>query len=169
MASLRTPLYRDFLTPALHRRFTSAALIILVICYAEAVLIADASSSKFEEQLLKHSGSDIVAVIWFWFPIGPAGIRTLLLFVSALSIFVLRIAQLHLGMIWRMPEKNRVLKRASGARTTASPFETFTTYLFRLNTFQTLGWYIFSAWWFSEVYMWSVPDSANLGWVAAGK
>lgn len=135
MASLRPPLYRQFLTPALHRRFTSAALITLVVCYAEAVLIADKSS-----------------IFWFWFPIGPAGIRTLLLFVSALSIFVLRVAQLHLG-----------------SRTTASPFETFTRYLFRLNTVQTLAWYLFSAWWFSEVYMWSVPESANLGWVAAGK
>ncbi|CAF9920898.1 MAG: hypothetical protein ALECFALPRED_001659 [Alectoria fallacina] len=135
MASLRTPLYREFLTPALHRRFTSAALITLVVCYAEAVLVADKCS-----------------IFWFWFPVGPAGIRTLLLFLSALSIFVLRVAQLHLGI-----------------RTTASPFETFTIYLFRLNTVQTLGWYLFSAWWFSEVYMWSVPESANLGWVAAGK
>lgn len=46
-----------------------------------------------------------MAVLWFWFPIGPAGIRTLLLFVSALSIFVLRVAQLHLGMTERMLEK----------------------------------------------------------------
>lgn len=135
MASLRTPPYRQFLTPALHRRFTSAAFITLVVCYAEAVLIADKSS-----------------IFWFWFPIGPAGIRTLLLFISSLPIFVLRVSQLHLG-----------------ARTTASSFETFITYLFRLNTIQTLAWYLFSAWWFSEVYMWSVPESANLGWVAAGK
>ena len=47
--------------------------------------------------------SDMVAVLWFWFPIGPAAIRTLLLFVSALSIFVLRVAQLHLGMTEEIP------------------------------------------------------------------
>ncbi|KAL9073239.1 MAG: hypothetical protein Q9161_003071 [Pseudevernia consocians] len=151
MASLRTPPYRQFLTPALHRRFTSAALITLVVCYAEAVLIADKSSSESDSEILKRLRAYIVAVFWSWFPVGPAGIRTLLLFVSALSIFVLRVAQLHLG-----------------TRTTAAPFETFTRYLFRLDTLQTLGWYLFSAWWFSEVYMWSVPGSANLGWVAAG-
>ena len=46
MASIRTPLYREFLTPALHKRFTSAALITLVLCYVEAVLIAEKSTSK---------------------------------------------------------------------------------------------------------------------------
>ena len=99
MASLRTPPYRQFLTPALHRRFTSAALITLVVCYAEAVLIADKSSSESNSEILKRLRAYIVAVFWSWFPVGPAGIRTLLLFVSALSIFVLRVAQLHLGMV----------------------------------------------------------------------
>ena len=46
MASLRTPLYREFLTPALHRRFTNAALITLVVCYIEAILIADKSKCE---------------------------------------------------------------------------------------------------------------------------
>ena len=104
MASLRTPLYREFLTPALHKRFTNAALVTLVVCYIEAVFIADKSTSDSDTQLQNCLISDIVAVIWFWFPIGPAGIRTLLLFVSALSIFVLRVAQLHLGMAKRMPK-----------------------------------------------------------------
>ena len=102
MASLRTPLYREVLTPALHRRFTSAALITLVLCYAEAVLIADKSSSELDSCIQKCLTSDPVSVFWFWFPIGPAGIRTLLLFVSAISIFVLRVAQLHLGMAERI-------------------------------------------------------------------
>ena len=99
MASLRPPLYREFLTPALHRRFTSAALITLVVCYAEAVYVGDWwSTSNSNTQPQEHFRSDTAAVLWFWFPIGPAAIRTLLLFVSALSIFVLRVAQLHLGM-----------------------------------------------------------------------
>ena len=62
-----------------------------------------------------------------------------------------------------------MLNVRTGDRTTISPFNTFTKYLLRLNSAQTLGWYLFSAWWFSEVYMWSVPSSANLGWVAEGK
>ena len=106
MASLRTPLYREVLTPALHRRFTSAALITLVVCYAEAVLLGNMSSSELDPRRSKLSGADMVAVLWFWFPIGPAGIRTLLLFVSALSIFVLRVAQLHLGMVEKLIERD---------------------------------------------------------------
>ncbi|KAA6410386.1 MAG: nuclear envelope [Lasallia pustulata] len=131
----RTRLYREFLTPALHRRFTTAAGLALLICYAEAVIIGEKSS-----------------FLWLWFPIGRAGIRTLLLFLCVLSVFVLRVAQLHIGV-----------------RNTASPFETFKQYLFRFNTIQTLAWYSFSGWWFSEVYMWSAPNSANLHWVAEGR
>jgi nucleoporin NDC1 len=37
-----------------------------------------------------------------------------------------------------------------------------------LNTIQILFWYLFSAWWFSEVYMWSSSTSANLGWILRG-
>lgn len=40
----RTRLYREFLTPALHRRFTRAAAISLVICYLTAVLIGEKTS-----------------------------------------------------------------------------------------------------------------------------
>ena len=169
MASLRTPLYREFLTPALHRRFTSAALVTLVVCYAEAVLIADKSTRKFDTQTQLSLRSNGGVVFWFWFPLGPAGIRTLLLFLSVLSIFVLRVAQLHLGKAGGVAKGEKGTESATGARTTASPFQTFTRYFFRLNTIQTLGWYLFSAWWFSEVYMWSAPESANLGWIAAGR
>lgn len=90
-------------------------------------------------------------VLW-WFPIGRTGLRTLLLGISSLSIFVLRVAQLHLD-----------------ARVTKSPFETLQKYLFRFNTVQTLTWYLFSAWWFSEVYFWSASDGANLGWISQGR
>ncbi|KAI9845374.1 MAG: hypothetical protein M1838_001774 [Thelocarpon superellum] len=90
--------------------------------------------------------------LWFWFPFGAVGIRTLLLFISALAIFILRVAQLHIG-----------------ARTTPSPFQSLRAYLIRYNTFQTVGWYFFSAWWFSEVYMWSAAKDPRLMWVLEGK
>ena len=90
--------------------------------------------------------------LWLWFPVGPAGIRTLLLYICSLSVFVLRVAQLHLG-----------------SRTTASPFQTFTQRLLDFNTIQTFGWYGFSTWWFSEVYMWSASSDANLNWISEGK
>ncbi|KAI9828562.1 MAG: hypothetical protein M1819_006554 [Sarea resinae] len=131
----RRALYRNFLTPCLHRRFARAAALVLLICYAEAIIIGDKSH-----------------LFWLWFPVGFAGLRTGLLFISALSIFVLRVAQLHIGQ-----------------RTTPSPFHTFRQYLFRFDTVQTLLWYSFSAWWFSEVYVWSAPDNSNLNWVTEGK
>ena len=170
MAAQRTPLYRHFLTPSLHRRFTSAAVIILTVSYVEAVLVGEKTSrTHANHPEPSPSLSNAFVVLWSWFPIGPAGIRALLLFISALSIFVLRVAQIHIGMIAYVEQASTVLKPTIGARTTASPFETVTRYLIRLNTVQTLAWYFFSAWWFSEVYMWSVPSSADLNWISEGK
>lgn len=90
-------------------------------------------------------------VFWSWFPIGGAGIRAVLLFVSSLAVFVLRVGQLHLG-----------------SRTTTSSIATF-RYLFPLQVAQTFGWYLFSAWWFTEIYLWSSSAEAALEMVKRGK
>ncbi|PYH47495.1 nucleoporin NDC1 [Aspergillus saccharolyticus JOP 1030-1] len=85
--------------------------------------------------------------LWSWFPIGACGIRAVLLSLCSLVIFVLRVGQMHLG-----------------ARTTVSSISTFKQ-LIPFEAFQTFGWYIFSAWWFNEIYRWSSPLSARLEWV----
>lgn len=87
-------------------------------------------------------------IFWQWFPIGPAGMKTLLLLIPALVIYILRVAQIHIGQ-----------------RTTTYPFETFIKYLFRFNTLQTFVVYSLSALLFGEVYIWSQPTSAKLGWI----
>ncbi|KAL3437676.1 nucleoporin protein Ndc1-Nup [Aspergillus tetrazonus] len=125
--------YRRILTSALHRRFVHASALSLLVCYAISVLIGDKSS-----------------LFWALFPLGSCGIRTVLLFISPLAIFVLRVGQMHIG-----------------SRTTSSSLNTF-HYLFPLHVIQTFGWYIFSAWWFSELYKWSAPTSAHLEWVKRG-
>ncbi|KAL4906468.1 hypothetical protein BDW74DRAFT_132919 [Aspergillus multicolor] len=125
--------YRRILTSALHRRFVHASAISLLVCYATSVLIGDNSS-----------------LFWALFPFGSCGIRTVLLFISPLAIFVLRVGQMHIG-----------------SRTTSSSLGTF-HYIFPLHVIQTFGWYIFSAWWFSELYKWSSPTSAHLEWVKRG-
>lgn len=63
----------------------------------------------------------------------------------------------------------RALIRCTGSRATPSPWMAFTQYLVRLDTLRTFGWYLFSAWFFSEVYVWSAAPSADLGWIAQGK
>jgi nucleoporin NDC1 len=60
-------------------------------------------------------------------------------------IFILRVAQLHVGL-----------------RTSNSAYQTFIQYAPRFQTIQTAGWYLFSAYVFSEVYIWSVPKHAEL-------
>ncbi|KAE8411873.1 nucleoporin protein Ndc1-Nup [Aspergillus pseudocaelatus] len=130
MAAIRPRPYRRILTSALHRRFVHASALALLVCYLAAFLIGDKSS-----------------FLWAWFPIGACGIRTVLLFICSLVVFVLRVGQIHIG-----------------SRTTASPLGTL-KYLIPLDVVQTFGWYIFSAWWFSEIYKWSSPSGAHLEWV----
>jgi nucleoporin NDC1 len=95
---------------------------------------------------------NIFIVFWSWFPFGRVGIRTGLLFICAFSIFVLRVGQLHVGL-----------------RTTNSAFQTFSQYAFRSQTIQTAGWYLFSAWLFSEVYIFSASSDANIRWITESK
>jgi nucleoporin NDC1 len=126
--------YRDFLTPSLHRRFTNAALIGLAACWLISIPFAS------------------VSWFWSWFPLGPAAFRTLFLFVSALSIFVLRVAQMHFGR-----------------RTTISTFESFWNFALSRNTFVTCFWYATSALVFAELYIFSTAKDANLSWIDPGR
>lgn len=147
----RTRPYKDFLTPALHRRFRTAAYVALFISYVIALLIGECSScaqvSSCSEQATNCNPLGLCL-----FPIGRTGIRTLLLSLSSLMIFVLRVAQFHVD-----------------ARNTKSPFETFSMLLVRFSAIRTFTWYFLSAWWFSEIYFWSASDGANLGWILEGK
>jgi nucleoporin NDC1 len=126
--------YKDFLTPAMHRRFTSASTAALIICYAEAVLMSDGN------------------LFWRIFIFGRPGLRMMLLFLPVLSVFIIRLANLHVG-----------------ERNTASGFETIYQHLTAPRTYNTLWWYMVSAFVFGEVYIWSRGNNADLGWVDQGR
>lgn len=134
MAAPKIRTYRDYLTPAFHRRFTHASLVVLILCYVESVFMSQAN------------------IFWRIFPVGFTGIRTLLLFLPCLSVFIVRLASLHVG-----------------ERATTTGFETFYNSLTALGTWATLFWYMFSAAFFGEVYIWSKGPDANLGWVDQGR
>ncbi|KKA28002.1 hypothetical protein TD95_004855 [Thielaviopsis punctulata] len=76
----RTPPYKDFLQAALHRRFLSIALVLIITAYVEAVLLAPWTS-----------------YLWAWFPVGPTGLRTSFLLLSGIWVLFLRIGQYHVG------------------------------------------------------------------------
>ncbi|KAI9671739.1 MAG: hypothetical protein M1831_003267 [Alyxoria varia] len=124
--------YRDFLTPVLHRRFWHACLVAFGVANVGAIWMSD-----FE-------------ISWSWFPI--CYLRSILLFIPALGVFILRVAQLHIA-----PRKG------------PSPAHTFVSQLCSYKTLHTLAWYAFSAWFFCEVYIWSAPSKANLAIVDPGK
>ncbi|KAF3399894.1 Nucleoporin NDC1 [Penicillium rolfsii] len=126
--------YRRILTSALHRRFVHASALSLLVCYVISIAIGDKSS-----------------FFWTWFPIGPCGLRAVMIFLSVLLVFVLRVSQMHLG-----------------SRTTPSSLSTF-RYLFPLQIAHTFCCYLFSAWWFTELYLWSSSKDAQLDIVKRGR
>lgn len=131
-----TPLprpYKDFLTPALHRRFIHAAAVVLALCWLQAVFLS------------RHT--------WFWTlsPIGPTTLRTLLLFIPCLAVFIIRLAGMHIGCL-----------------TITTPFDRVIYKTTSWNALVTLGWYIFGAYFFGEVYIWTRGREGNLAWVDYG-
>ncbi|KAG8624578.1 hypothetical protein KVT40_007645 [Elsinoe batatas] len=133
-AAPRARPYKDFLTPALHRCFTNAALVGLALCWVEAILLAKPS------------------LLWSWFPFGWTGLRTGLLFISCLTIFVLRVAFLH-----------------PGTSTDQSAAETFWRLFVSKRAIWTFIWYWTSGFLFSEIYIFSTAESANLAWIDPGR
>lgn len=150
----RTKPYRRFLTSAFHRRFVHASVLALLLCYFESIWLGEKTSRKLHrpgdlERVVNESSRP---VFWSWFPFGPVGFRALALFISVLSIFSLRVAQMHIGEM-----------------KTDSSWNTFVRNIFQpLYAIQTLGWYLISAFVFMEVYIWSSSEKANLHWVVQG-
>ncbi|KAK5107915.1 hypothetical protein LTR62_000575 [Meristemomyces frigidus] len=127
--------YKDFLTPLLHRRFTHAALLLLAQCYLYAIILSPSSS-----------------LLWRLLPIGLSGIRTLLIFMPALAVFIIRVMNMHIGR-----------------RTSTSPVETIVQRALDSRAWATAFWYIFSACFFGELYIWSRTKDADLGWIDYGR
>ncbi|KAK7415919.1 hypothetical protein QQZ08_012187 [Neonectria magnoliae] len=107
--TVRKSPYKDFLQPALHRRFTSTATVLLAVSYVEAVLLDGWSS-----------------YIWGWFPLGLVGVRTAFIFTCGLAILVLRIANYHVGL--RTTGSGFQTLRAAIVR--LETYETFVWYAF---------------------------------------
>ena len=91
-------------------------------------------------------------MFWSWFPLGPTGLRTCLLFMTVLGVFILRIANLRLAS-----------RQASSAAYEALE------YFLSKAPYKTLAWYTFSAFIFSETYIHSTSDSKELGIVDSSK
>jgi nucleoporin NDC1 len=144
--------YRDFLTPALHRQFTHAAGLSLVLCYVEACLISNSPRRSSFRAFCWFETNSWRSVLWRWQPLGMTGIRTLLLFISSLLIFLLRVANQHVG-----------------TTTSTYPIQTALWRIFSYGPVGTASCYFFSAWFFSEIYLSSLPSKANLGYVDDGR
>ncbi|RYP10417.1 hypothetical protein DL765_008113 [Monosporascus sp. GIB2] len=127
----RRPPYKDFLQPALQRRFASTAGVVLAFSYVESVTL-----SRWD------------SLIWSWFPIGLPGLRALAIFACVLPLIVLRIAHSHMGI-----------------RTANSPFDILRRMIWQFQPVETILTYALSFWLFSQLYLLSIPEDANLGWI----
>ena len=86
--------------------------------------------------------------LWSWFPIGPAGFRTVLIFSCGLSILILRIAHYHVGI-----------------KTSESGLQTLSSSLLSLPTYETAFWYGVSSVVFCPIFLLSMGESSNLQWI----
>ncbi|KAJ3553525.1 hypothetical protein NPX13_g10870 [Xylaria arbuscula] len=100
--------YKDFLQPALQRRFAGTAAIVLGLAYLEALTLSGWSS-----------------FLWSWFPLGPAGFRAFALFACVLPIIILRIAHAHMGI----RTSNSILENLFHSVLRFSTIETVLTYI----------------------------------------
>ncbi|KAI0401487.1 nucleoporin protein Ndc1-Nup [Xylaria palmicola] len=72
--------YKDFLQPALQRRFAGTAAIVLGLAYVESLTL-----------------SRLSLFTWSYSPLGLPALRAVIIFLSILPIIVLRIAHAHMG------------------------------------------------------------------------
>jgi len=154
--------YRRFLTSALHTRFVHAAGLALIWNLAVAGLASDWCSESQEQERWQRAHTDkatasltsflsIPSFFWAFFPLGPAGVKAGLFTLSSLFIFLLQIATFQIGK-----------------RCTPSNWTSIRTVLLSSSTYATLAWYVASAWWFCEVFIFTSPASAALAWTING-
>ncbi|TGJ80881.1 hypothetical protein E0Z10_g7874 [Xylaria hypoxylon] len=100
--------YKDFLQPALQRRFAGTAAIVLILAYVESLTLSRWNS-----------------LIWPWIPLGLPGLRALAIFVCVLPIIILRIALSHMGI----RTSDSVFETLSNTVLRFSTIETVATYV----------------------------------------
>ncbi|KAI1124139.1 nucleoporin protein Ndc1-Nup [Nemania abortiva] len=103
----QTP-YKDFLQPALQRRFAGTAAIVLGLAYTESLTLSSWRS-----------------FLWAWMPFSTPALRALVIFICALPIIILRIAHSHMGI----RTSSSVFETLARTTFRFSTFETILTYL----------------------------------------
>jgi nucleoporin NDC1 len=91
-------------------------------------------------------------VFWTFFPFGMTGIRALLLCIPTGLLYLLLVAQWHIGQ-----------------RVTLSAWETSTKYGLSRRTFGTLTMYALSAFFYCEVYIWTRAGAGRLQFTDPGR
>ncbi|KAF3905864.1 hypothetical protein AA313_de0208199 [Arthrobotrys entomopaga] len=125
------PNYHALVTPVLHRRFVRASWTTLTIAYIGNIIMENISG-------------------WPWsiFPLGRAGVNTLILFIFLLPILILRIAQLSTTSKRNLSDVHCVLHSLADRSLVKCVF-----------------WYTLSAWLIVQFYIWNTKNSSNLSMV----
>jgi nucleoporin NDC1 len=140
--------YKKFWNSAFHSRFVHTFLFAVFICYDLAVALAP-RYGMFSMTLFAPALTSIDR-LWCWLPLGPAGVRAVLYLISIIFVFLLQVSTL-----------------TEGAPTLLAPIEKLKRALLSWSTFQIIFFYVCSASWFTEVYIWSGRNK-NMTWVIKG-
>ncbi|KAK6535144.1 hypothetical protein TWF694_001622 [Orbilia ellipsospora] len=122
------PNYHALVTPVLHRRFVRASWTTLTIAYIGNIIMENISG-------------------WPWsiFPLGRAGINTLILFVFLIPILILRIAQLSTTSKKNLSDVHCLLHSLTDR-----------------SLIKCVFWYTLSAWLIVQFYLWNTRASSDL-------
>ncbi|RMZ76213.1 hypothetical protein DV738_g5036, partial [Chaetothyriales sp. CBS 135597] len=123
--------YRRFLTSALHSRFLYSLSVGLLLSQGLAVILGPKND-----------------LFWSWFPLGPAGFRALLFFITIIVITFLQISTLRID-----------------TPTPSSPVAGFFSTALSFTTASTITLYALSGYWFSAVYTFYSP---SMRWITKG-
>ncbi|KAF3907282.1 hypothetical protein ABW20_dc0110052 [Dactylellina cionopaga] len=128
LAKPLAPNYHALVTPVLHRRFVRASWMTLTIAYIGNILMENISG-------------------WPWsaFPLGRAGINTMVLFFFLLPILVLRIAQLSTTSNRSLSDLHCLLRSIANR-----------------TLFKCIFWYTLSAWLIVQFYLWNTLPASDL-------
>ncbi|KAF2013697.1 hypothetical protein BU24DRAFT_244152 [Aaosphaeria arxii CBS 175.79] len=85
------------------------------------------------------------SLFWTWFPLSAVGLRTIALYIPAFMVFMIRVSQWHVGQ-----------------RNTVTPNQVFNRLATKKSTFLTFALYSFSAWVYSEIYIWTQSQHGRL-------
>lgn len=147
--------YKRYLTSIWHTRWLRAAAVALLWHLSVSAVYGDWYStygSLIVISLLTRRVASISSFFWSVFPLGPAGLRAGLFWITSLVMFTVPLSTFKIGRRCTPSNWSAIKNLISNPLTPATIFL----------------WHALSAFWFCQVFVYWSPPSQELAWVSKG-